>query len=426
MSDLLAPLTPDGRRALHNARGLAKKHKQKTITPDHLLLGLLQLSGSQAETVLEQLRLNLPNLKARLEAYLKLGAGQTQPEVEVGYTKGRLKLSLDATAVLQEAAAEAQENNLDFLDTRLLVLGILRQGENSAADLLYQYGLTLETFRAQAHLQDQPPVDRPRFERPQFSWKRVPLQISPVFISLIGLAALSGYLVYAGIGNPGGLVFLFVTCGWIASVALHEFGHALVAFWGGDESVAYKGYLTLNPFKYTHPLLSIIFPIFFLIAGGIGLPGGAVYINPAALKNNTLRSLVSAAGPIATVLCALICALPFFFLWDNVEVIFGHIEFWAGLALLLFLEITAIFLNLLPIPGLDGFGIVEPFLPDEIRRRVSGLRPFSFLILYGVLFLDTPLRTGFWDGIWQLIFWFHPNLAGLVGTGFDLFRFWAS
>ncbi|MFQ3628339.1 MAG: site-2 protease family protein, partial [Cyanobacteriota bacterium] len=45
------------------------------------------------------------------------------------------------------------------------------------------------------------------------------------------------------------IVALFVFVVWIASVCLHEFGHALVAYWGGDRSVKEKGYLTLNPLK---------------------------------------------------------------------------------------------------------------------------------------------------------------------------------
>ena len=38
-----------------------------------------------------------------------------------------------------------------------------------------------------------------------------------------------------------------IILGWIFSVCLHEFGHAAVAYWGGDRTVKEKGYLTLNP-----------------------------------------------------------------------------------------------------------------------------------------------------------------------------------
>ena len=70
-------------------------------------------------------------------------------------------------------------------------------------------------------------------------------------------------------------VFIIVTVLWIFSVCLHEFGHALVAFYGGDETVKDKGYLTMNPLRYTHPVLSILMPVVFMVMGGIGLPGGA-------------------------------------------------------------------------------------------------------------------------------------------------------
>lgn len=74
-------------------------------------------------------------------------------------------------------------------------------------------------------------------------------------------------------------VAIFVCLGWIISVCLHEFGHAIVAYWGGDTSVKDKGYLTLNPLKYTDINLSLTLPLIFLLMGGIPLPGAAVYIN---------------------------------------------------------------------------------------------------------------------------------------------------
>ena len=98
-------------------------------------------------------------------------------------------------------------------------------------------------------------------------------------------------------------LFLFVSGGWIISLSLHEFGHALVAFVGGDESVDRRGYLSLNPLKYTNIVLSILFPLVILLLGGIGLPGGAVYVNPQAIRSRGMRSLMSAAGPIASALC---------------------------------------------------------------------------------------------------------------------------
>src|SRR5271169_6830844 len=106
-------------------------------------------------------------------------------------------------------------------------------------------------------------------------------------------------------------VFLLVTVGWVFSVCLHEFGHALVAYKGGDYTVREKGYLTLNPIRYTDPLYSLVMPLMFLFLGGIGLPGGAVYINDHLLRSKGWRTAVSLAGPAMNALLVLLLCIPF-------------------------------------------------------------------------------------------------------------------
>ena len=91
------------------------------------------------------------------------------------------------------------------------------------------------------------------------------------------------------------MTFLIVLVGWIFSLCLHEFSHALIAYFGGDTSVREKGYLTFNPLKYTHPVYSIVLPLLFLVLGGIGLPGGAVYIETWRLRS---RRWISATTSI--------------------------------------------------------------------------------------------------------------------------------
>ena len=92
------------------------------------------------------------------------------------------------------------------------------------------------------------------------------------------------------------LTFVFVLIGWIFSLCLHEFSHTLVAYLGGDTTVKDKGYLTFNPLKYTHPVYSLLLPLLFLVLGGIGLPGGAVYIETWRLRSRNSISAVSARG----------------------------------------------------------------------------------------------------------------------------------
>src|SRR6185295_17151263 len=105
------------------------------------------------------------------------------------------------------------------------------------------------------------------------------------------------------------MTFAIVLFGWIFSLCLHEFSHALVAYYGGDYTVKEKGYLTFNLLKYTHPLYSIILPLVFLAMGGIGLPGGAVYIEKWRLRSAKWETAVSLAGPASNVVVALVLAV---------------------------------------------------------------------------------------------------------------------
>jgi len=215
-------------------------------------------------------------------------------------------------------------------------------------------------------------------------------------------------------------MFAFIISGWLVSLCLHEFGHAFTAFWGGDESVEHKGYLTLNPLKYTHPIISIVIPLVLLLMGGIAFPGGAVYINIHALRKPGYRSLVSAAGPLANLICLLLLALPFgklpfYYIFSR-----APDEFLSAIGMLALLQMVALFINLLPIPGLDGFGILERFLPPEFEFARS-LRPFGFLIVFVLLSADSPISDFFWDNIWSAMELIGPRLAYFANEGVKIF-----
>src|SRR5260221_2808454 len=98
--------------------------------------------------------------------------------------------------------------------------------------------------------------------------------ISPLFLVIVAGFVASGVAWWQGLGSDKAGVFLFVLCGWLLSLCLHEFMHAVAAYWGGDHTVAAKGYLRLDPLRYGHPLLTFILPVVFLFLGGIPLPGG--------------------------------------------------------------------------------------------------------------------------------------------------------
>lgn len=115
--------------------------------------------------------------------------------------------------------------------------------------------------------------------------RRSERRISPVFLGIVAVMAVTGWAVWADFAKvPGFSVFLFVTSAWVVSLCLHEYSHARSALHSGDISVGAKGYLTLNPMKYTHAMLSIVLPLIFLVLGGIGLPGGAVFIERGRIR----------------------------------------------------------------------------------------------------------------------------------------------
>ena len=100
-------------------------------------------------------------------------------------------------------------------------------------------------------------------------------------------------------------MFVFVIAGWVVSLCLHEFGHAFTAWRFGDRDVALRGYLDLDPRRYSHPVLSIVLPIAITAIGGIGLPGAAVYVRTSSMTAKQ-RTLVSLAGPAANLLLAVL------------------------------------------------------------------------------------------------------------------------
>ncbi|MGJ3250984.1 MAG: tetratricopeptide repeat protein [Elainellaceae cyanobacterium] len=220
-------------------------------------------------------------------------------------------------------------------------------------------------------------------------------------------------------------VALVVGLGWMISLCLHEFGHAIAAYWGGDTSVKEKGYLTLNPLKYTDPGLSLVLPLVFLLLGGIALPGGAVYINHHRLRSRAWKSAVSAAGPAMSAVSAIALSIPF---WTGFAPpfsdSFGFQEngwFWSALAFLIAIDVFAVLLNLLPIPSLDGYGILEPWLPEPLQAQLNRFRRYGILFLFGLLWFVPPASGLLW-GISSAVSAALGVSPMRVGMGYALFR----
>lgn len=202
--------------------------------------------------------------------------------------------------------------------------------------------------------------------------------------------------------------FISVLICWIFSVCVHEFAHALVAYWGGDRSVRSRGYLSFNPLRYIDPITSILLPCVFLVMGGVPLPGGAVRIDRSSLKSRAWESLVAAAGPASNLLLFGLIAVVIHPATGFVDPNLPADAQPNGVKLLgvmAVLQLFAVLFNLLPVPPLDGFGIIEPFLNAKTRQKLLNpqVRWMGLLLLFFVVFRIPAAREGFMNAIsWVL------------------------
>jgi Zn-dependent protease len=257
-------------------------------------------------------------------------------------------------------------------------------------------------------------VTQSQTERPA----RAGISISPNALLLFGGFIAIGWALAAMANPPAILVFLFVAVGWIVSVVVHEFGHAFIAWKAGDTSVAEKGYLTLDPLKYSDVGVTIVLPLIALLLGGIGFPGAAVYIRHDLIRSRLGRALTSLAGPVGTLLVLLGLAAVLSRLWTGEAT-----PLVGAIAVLAFLQATALILNLLPVPGLDGYGVIRPFLPASAQVSLRKWESGAFLILFLLIF--------FVPGASHLLFGGALEICRALGVpvraiaqGWAAFQFW--
>ena len=208
--------------------------------------------------------------------------------------------------------------------------------------------------------------------------------------------------------REGLIEFLYFLPALLLSLAIHEFGHAIVAYKLGDRSQKAQGRLTLSPFAHIDwfGFLSIA-----LIGIGWGKP---VMVDDRNFeKRGKGNMLVALAGPmfnlglalVVTVLLKILLVVGVFDVvaTNSVMAIIFNI-------LLLMIQFNIIFavFNLIPLPPFDGSKVLYYFLPYKAKQWFDKLEQYSFWILL-VLFL-TDAYVYIIEPAYALIGW----LLGLI------------
>ncbi|GAA0340061.1 site-2 protease family protein [Bacillus carboniphilus] len=165
--------------------------------------------------------------------------------------------------------------------------------------------------------------------------------------------------------------------------SVHEFAHAYSAYRFGDNTAARQGRLTLNPIKHLDPIGTILF---FIVGFGWARP---VPVNRFNFKNPRLAGIiVSVLGPISNLLLAVLGTILIYLLFyldltsDYFYTFSEFLHFFVRINILLFV------FNLIPLPPLDGYRIVEDLLPYSVRPTLVKLEPYGSIIFLILIFID--------------------------------------
>jgi Zn-dependent protease len=206
----------------------------------------------------------------------------------------------------------------------------------------------------------------------------------------------------------------FVAITLMIAFSVHEFAHAYVAYKFGDDTAAKQGRLTLNPLKHLDPIGTLLI---FIAGFGWARP---VPVNRFFFKNPRLAGiLVSVAGPLSNLLLA---SIGFFAAYGLTAAGLSG-QFMSGLAgfldVFIWLNLVLFVFNLLPLPPLDGYRIVEDLAPQQVRAKMTQYEMYGSLIF--LILVLTPLNQYTISPIFQTVIPFVAN--GLSGFFAGIFGF---
>lgn len=195
--------------------------------------------------------------------------------------------------------------------------------------------------------------------------------------------------------------FPYLATALLIALTLHEFAHGYVAYLFGDPTAKREGRLTLNPLRHLDLIGTLMI---FLIGFGWAKP---VPINQYNFRNPRLAGvLVSLAGPLSNLfLCFLFLAiyqLAIPYKSTVVETFFGTN---------ILLNATLFLFNLIPLPPLDGYRIIEFLVAPKYREKLQQYEMYG--VVFFLLLAVTPLGNYVFTPIFEKL---QPELINLLNS----------
>jgi len=179
--------------------------------------------------------------------------------------------------------------------------------------------------------------------------------------------------------NP--VLFLIIATAIIFALAIHEFFHAWMAYYLGDNTAKDQGRLTINPLVHLDLFGTILL---FIVGIGWGKP---VPFNPYNLRNQKWGpALVALAGPASNFGMAVIVGLILRF----VEIPNPYLVFF--LSFFVWINLILGVFNLMPVPPLDGSHIFFTLFPslENIKASIQGSFLFLIAVIFFMIYIGIP------------------------------------
>ena len=129
--------TEQAQEVLANSQNLVHQYKHSQWDVEHVFMGLLDLKDGLPLKILNDLTINVEDVKNKLGQYL-----DQSPKVDQGVSQ--IYASPRAVTLLERAKDEAKRLNDDFVGTEHLFISVVQEDKGDTSEILSEFSIELE------------------------------------------------------------------------------------------------------------------------------------------------------------------------------------------------------------------------------------------------------------------------------------------